>query len=498
MKKILILLTVLLVLVTSCKKDFLKVDETNPNTPSAVPANLVLSAALNNTARITTLPSNFSFIYLWYGSWCISGGYSQPLNLTQYNLLNSSYQPIWDNYYLNLGNYDYIEKISTTDQSKPIQAIAKIMKAYIYQNLVDIYGNIPYTSALKAAQGGNFLKPAYDSQQSVYEDLVLQLDAAMALINTAPADAVELGKADIVYQGDMSLWLKFANTLKLRILINQSGMTGRDGYIKTALATSPNTPDSYIGVGEGALSNPGYLHSTDKMNPFWETFYKQDDSQQSDGLTYYMAGQDACDFLETYNDPRKLLIFNPIGTTTNVKGNYFGTLVLQNVASTSSLGPGMVKAYNMPAPLLTDFESLFIQAEAATRGYLTGGDAKSLYEGGVTQSVVYFGGSAADAGNYLSQGAPLVTFDAATNKIQTIITQKWIALNGVDAMPLWTDYRRTGFPDFIHFTADPAKLNATPPVRLLYPQTELSSNADNVAAQGDINLFTSKIFWQNR
>ena len=129
MKKILILLTVLLVLVTSCKKDFLKVDETNPNTPSAVPANLVLSAALNNTARITTLPSNFSFIYLWYGSWCISGGYSQPLNLTQYNLLNSSYQPIWDNYYLNLGNYDYIEKISTTDQSKPIQAIARIMKA---------------------------------------------------------------------------------------------------------------------------------------------------------------------------------------------------------------------------------------------------------------------------------------------------------------------------------------------------------------------------------
>ena len=275
-------------------------------------------------------------------------------------------------------------------------------------------------------------------------------------------------------------------------------MSGRDGYIKTALATSPNTPDSYIGAGEGALSNPGYLQSADKMNPFWETFYKQDGSQQSDGLTYYMAGQDACDFLETYNDPRKLLIFNPIGTTTNVKGNYFGTLVLQNVASTSSLGPGMVKAYNMPAPLLTDFESLFIQAEAATKGYLTGGDAKSLYNSGVTQSIVYFGGSAADASTYLSQGAPLVTFDAAANKVQTIITQKWIALNGVDAMPVWTDYRRTGFPDFIHFTEDPAKLNATPPVRLLYPQTELSSNADNVAAQGDINLFTSKIFWQNR
>jgi hypothetical protein len=65
-------------------------------------------------------------------------------------------------------------------------------------------------------------------------------------------------------------------------------------------------------------------------------------------------------------------------------------------------------------------------------------------------------------------------------------------------MPVWTDYRRTGFPDFLHWSQDPARKNDTPNVRLLYPQTEINTNNDNVLKQGDINPFTSKIFWQNR
>jgi hypothetical protein len=496
MKKLLILLTVLLVLGTSCGKDFLSVNEFNPNTASSVPASLVLPAALNTTSRIVTHPDNYSYVYLWYGCWSISGGYSQPTNLTQYNLLNSAYQGNWNNSYANLQNYDYIEKKSTTDQLKPYKAIAKIMKVYIYQYLVDTYGNIPYTQALKAEEG--VLKPTYDEQQTIYEDLVKQLDAAMDLINTAPADAEEVGDYDIIYHGDMGMWVKFANTIKLRILINQSGMTGRAAYITTALATTPHTTADYIGAGDGAMLNPGYLQSDGKMNVFWENFYKQDGSQQADGLGYYMAGQDACDFMNDYDDPRKNLIFAPYSGT-SIKGNYFGALLLGTVPTTSALGPGLLKAYNQDAPMLTDFESLFIQAEAVQRGFITGATAKALYESAVSSSVVYMGGSAAEAGTYVKQtGAPLVNWDEATNKVQAIITQKWIALNGVNPMPIWTDYRRTGFPDFLHWTADAAKLSATPPVRLLYPQTEISTNNDNVVAQGDISLFTSKIFWQNR
>jgi hypothetical protein len=145
---------------------------------------------------------------------------------------------------------------------------------------------------------------------------------------------------------------------------------------------------------------------------------------------------------------------------------------------------------------MTDFEALFIQAEAAARGIIAG-DVKALYETAVTQSIIYEGGpngNAAAAGIYLAQLKPLVNIDAAPNKVQTILTQKWVALNGLTPVPLWVDYRRTGFPDFLHFSQDAARKSNTPPVRLLYPQTELSLNNDNVVAQGDIDLFTSKIF----
>ncbi len=500
MKKLLIILTVLLVLGTSCGKDFLSVNEFNPNSASSVPASLVLPAALNTTSRIMTLPGNYAFVYMWHGLMAVSGGYAQPVALTQYNLLNSNYQGNWANSYLNLQNYDYIEKNSTTDKLKPYKAIAKIMKVLLYQNLVDTYGNVPYTEALRSVDG--ILKPKYDPQQTIYEDLVLQLDAAMDLITSAPADADEVGNYDIIYHGDMGMWWKFANTLKLRILVNQSGMTGRSAYISSAIGTTAHTSADYIGAGEGAMLNPGYVKSSGKMNPFWETFYKQDDSQQADGLGYYVANQDAADFLTANNDPRKLRFFQANTTGGSVvKGNYFGAIVLEPVPTTSKLGPGMLKAYNQPAPIMTDFESLFLQAEAVRRTILTG-DAKALYESAVAQSVIYMGGAsgnAAGAAAYLGQaGKPLVNFDISVNKLQTIITQKWIALNGISPMSIWTDYRRTGYPDFIHWSADPAKLNATPPVRLLYPQTEISTNNDNVLAQGDINLFTTKIFWQNR
>jgi hypothetical protein len=497
MKKLLILLTVLLVLGTSCGKDFLSVNEINPNQASAVPANLVLPAAINTTSAIFAAPGNFDFVYQWYGCWAISGGYAQSGAMIGYNLINSSYQGNWAASYLNLQNYDYIEKNSTTDKLKPYAAIAKIMKTYVFSNLVDMYGNVPYTDALKGSAIPQVLKPKYDDQKAIYEDLIVQLDAAMALITSAPADADEVGNYDIIYHGDLGLWLKFANTLKLRLLIHQADMTGRASYISSNIASTASY--GYIGVGEGAMSNPGYLKSAGKMNPFYETFYKQDGSVQN-GMGYYVANQDACDFLTASNDPRKLRFFEA-SSGTNVQGNYFGAILLNLPSVTSKIGPGMIGTFDQASPILSDFESLFIQSEAAQRGLISG-SAKAFYESAVTQSIIYEGGdggNALGAAAYLGQtGKPLVNFDASTNKLRTILTQKWCAMNGVAPMAIWTDYRRTGYPDFIHFTEDPAKKNPTPQVRLLYPETEISTNNENVTAQGDINVFTSKIFWQNR
>ena len=508
-KKILTLFLLLVILGSSCTK-FLAVNEVNPNSASAVPGKLLLPAALNNIAYTMNYPRRFDFVYLWYGLWCISSGYSQPSGLVQYRLLNSDYQAIFNESYTSGQNLVEIEKASTDPKEASYLAIAMIMKAYIMQNLVDLYGNVPYKEAFKSDEG--ILKPAYQDQKEIYEDLVLQLDAAIKLIQNRPADATEItGASDIIFGGDMAKWAKFANTLKLRMLVHQSGMTGRDTYIKAAIATTASV--GYLGAGEGALSNPGYSKSTTKMNPFYEYFYKADGSTQTDGITYYNAGKDVVDFMKGVGDPRISRFFNPYSGTVAAgtalfAGNALGITEppALTAANTSKLGYSsaasgaqgyMIGTFDKSSPILTDFESLFIQAEAVERGYITG-TGKALYESAITQSFVYLGLTPAQATTYLATAKTSVNYDLATSKLNLILDQKWVSLNGIAPLEIWTDYRRSGRPANLTFSKDQNIANPTPPVRLLYPQREISVNNDNVVAVGKIDAFTSKIFWQNR
>jgi hypothetical protein len=499
-KKILTLLVSLAILGSSCS-DFLTVNEVNPNSASKVPAKLLLPAALNSTATTMNNPDRFEFVYLWYGLWSISSGYSQPQSLVQYKLYNSSYENAFHESYTTGQNLDEIVKSSTDPKDASFKAIGMIMKAYIFQNLVDVWGNVPYSEAFSAKAG--ILKPKYDDQKVIYEDLIKKLDEAIGLIQNRPADATEIGaSSDIIFGGNMTLWAKFANTIKLRMLVHQSGMSGRDAYIKSAIATTASV--GYLGAGEGALSNPGYLNSAGKMNPFYNNYYLPNGSTASDGVTYHNAGKDAIDWMLATTDPRIGRFFNPYSGNL-FAGNALGaTAPPLTAANTSKLGYKtgdkgyMIGTYDKSAPILTDFESLFVQAEAAERGYISG-SGKDFYNAAVTQSFEYNGLTSADATAFLALEKNTVNYDLAGNKINLILSQKWVALNGVAPVEIWTDYRRTGLPGLtIHFSEDANKLSETPPVRLLYPQREISVNNDNVVAVGPIDSFKSKIFWQNR
>jgi hypothetical protein len=136
-------------------------------------------------------------------------------------------------------------------------------------------------------------------------------------------------------------------------------------------------------------------------------------------------------------------------------------------------------------------ESYFLQAEAVERG-LMAGDAKTLYESGITQSYTYLGLTSSQASTYYGQALEGVSYTTSSDKLGAILYQKWVALCNVSGLEAWNEFRRTGYPDVPLST----RAGSNPhPVRLLYPQTEYSTNTDNVNEQGDINQFTSKIFW---
>ena len=156
----------------------------------------------------------------------------------------------------------------------------------------------------------------------------------------------------------------------------------------------------------------------------------------------------------------------------------------------SNIGPGILKGPDQGAVLMTAAEVYFNQAEAVLKGLMSG-DAESLYNSGVQASFSYLGAGSAAA--YLAQTLQLVKYSVSNNKLEAIITQKWIATNGIDAIQSWFDYNRTGYPSNLPISV--LAPHADRPVRLFYPSSEITSNGLNVPTQPD--AFSAKIFWAN-
>jgi hypothetical protein len=515
MKKYFLFIAAILILGSACKKSFLAVDETNPNTASSAPGTMILPAALNFTAAIMNDPKNWDFVYLWYGIWSISGGYTVDADLSQYNIRTTTRQVNWDAFYLAAKSFDDIQQASKTPQQQISFGIAKIMKSYIFQNLVDCYGDVPYSQAFL---GSANLKPKYDKQQTIYRDLIVQIDAGINAIKTAPADAiVPTAQQDIMFAGKKSLWIRFANTLKLRILLHQSGMADADTYAKPLAAAITG---GFIVADSGAMVNPPYQQTALKTNPAWAAFYNADAtfSHVDGGFNYYVANEDILDYTwnkATFGDFRAFALYQPYNASYSMKGNYFGVGSQLSPSLSSQIGTGNIQSWSQSAIILSDFESYFLLAEAAQRGWIgTAADASTYYYKGIQASFKHLGlisdtycqifGSTAtsDYDSFVQDnvGDPNFDFSAATDKIKLIITQKWVSLSGNTPIEIWTDYRRTGFPSGITWSTDGAKKSTAPPIRLLYPQREIQTNGDNVPAIGrnTADLVSAKIFWQNR
>jgi Starch-binding associating with outer membrane len=471
-----------------CKKDYLS-QEINPNNPSVTTPQYSLAGAEETTAR--NLTHDYPHYGEWGGYWCWSGSYVPDPQFQQFAIsiaVPPSPGDAWGDNYGNLTNYNNLQVASAlVPADANFEAIAMIMKAYDFEQLVDNYNNVPYTQAFKPS---TILFPAYDSGQSIYNDLVVQLDAAIALITKNGATATNPGTSDVIYGGNMTNWQKFANTLKLRLAIHQSNLS-----TNTAQADLASTASiGYIDASSEADCQPGYTNALGKQNPFYAEFGYDQNGNPVAGYLTQRSNIVASNLMKSLNDPRDSAYYLTVSGKINAL--QLGNPNNATNAVSSPFGPGILKSPTQPAIVFSSYESLFLQAEAAARGWIPG-SASALYNAGITASFNAVNAQGPVAA-YLAQ--PSVAYPAAgtlAQQVQAIITQKYISLNSLFNLEAYNEFRRTGYPVLPQNPAsqDPAAVSPTLPTRIPYPISELNTNEPNLDAQGDINPFTSKIFW---
>lgn len=497
----------LLSILYSCD-NYLDVNE-DPNNPSAdnVTPEIVLAASQVYTYNIlagyvnnnnpNTVQDNINQLgNLMMNNWTRDVGASNSsyyFNEHTYNVTSDFYAGIFENLYLRTSNFTFIQNTTKPNYENYI-AIAKILKSFYFQYLVDLYGNIPYSDAHKR---GNNLTPKYDDAQTIYRDLVVQLDQAIDLIDNAPAEAFNPGQNDVMLGGDMNMWKKFANTLKLRILIRESGKVSSSQYITSKMNELQSNGVEFLGPNDTVKINPGYNPTANQQNGFASTFLNTNDVFKNNWAST-AATKYTVTYLQTTNDPRLTRIYSATTTGPNTYNGHQQGDVLNSSTNypVSHVGSGLLIDSSQDGIVFTAAESLLLQAEAVQRGYLSG-SAKDLYESAITESYKLLGLTTAQASTYYNQSINLVGWNAsAGNEIEAIINQKWIALNGINGGETWIENTRTGFPS--HVPLSTVAPGTSRPIRLLYPSSEIAGNTANVPQQNESEAFTSKIFWNQQ
>jgi hypothetical protein len=499
-KYISIIFTALAIAGSSCKKTYLGELTENPNTPSVASPALLLTGSLKTTAGIlngglnnfNTLPTSNRTIYTQYAVWMgylsRSTTYQVFPTIDQYAFTTNDFD-VWSPLYGNLSNYNAI--IGANAGAK-YTGIAKIMMVIDWQQLVDNYNNVPYTQAL---QGTKNLTPAFDTGTAIYDDLMKQLDAAITMIQGATTTDPAPSTDDAMFGGDMTSWLKLANTLKLKLAIRQSNLAAKSAALKAAVQATAQL--GYLDGTVDARVNPGYTASDangGQQSPLYLTYgYTQSGSGQTNNIQY-QANTYGINFFANNGDPRLTQVYSKNKDGVVVGSAFGGTSTIPFGKDPSKLGPGVLKGATMSAVILSGAESLFLQAEAAATGLISG-DAKTLYNAGITASFVDDGLTADQATAYYGQGTIAFPTSGFAAQQKAIIVQKWAALVGYGALEAYNEFRRTGYPDNIPLSIYPGVNAPNQVTRIFYPIVVYNTNANNVGAQGTINQFTSKIFW---
>ena len=450
----------------------------NPNAPADAPAPFVLPGAMVDMSYYLDYQLTLNYIGLWVQQHA-SGAYPEE---DQYSPRLNDINVFWNNLYDNsMKDFRHIIDNGTPNQV----AVGKIMSAYGFMALTDIWGDIPYANALQAEKGDAFLTPSYDSQQAVYDGIIKDLNDAVSLMDKSAIDG--FAEEDLMYGGNMDLWEKFANSLRLRAFMHLSeiepskAQAGVVEMLGKPLISSheENAAIHYLDVSGN--KNPVHSRLTGRPND-------------------YRASKSMVDRLiasgDTLNpaDPRATAYVQP-----NIYGSYVGIPngidglgdVGRDNATSCKIGEAFMAA-NAPAYFMTWTEVEFLRAEAAVRGWIAD-DAKAAYEHAIEVSMWQHGITDQTVIDNFLQDKTIVFEEA--NGMELVSTQKWVAMFG-QAIESWTNFRRTGYPELPIALND--QNNGEFPKRLTYPSVEETTNGSNVQSatenQGGAEL-SDPLWW---
>ncbi len=380
----------------------------------------------------------------------------------------------WSGFYAGpLQDFQEAIDLAVEDGRGDAAATSRIMRAWTYHIVTDLWGDVGYAEALQGRNPSSGNTPAFDPQAEVYDALLAELEAAQASFT---GTTVGLGGADLIYEGDVDAWAKFANSLRLRLAMRLSEVNETKARAEFIDALAAGV---FTSASDNAVLN--YIEGGANQHPIFDYELDRDDHSVSKTLI---------DTLQSYADPRLPIYAKPTAAGTYV-GMQNGSTTQPALTAISHIGTFFSRA-NAPAFVLTYDEVLFLQAEAAERGWITA-DAAALYTAAVRAAMARVGVSAGAIDTYLLQ--PEVAYAGGAAGLAQIGLQKWLALYG-NSVEAYAEWRRTGFPALV---AGPNASNGgVIPVRLPYPTREASLNNDNleaaVARQGGASL-NDEIWW---
>jgi len=472
-----------LFVVSSCTKDFDEINK-NPNGPVEVPSSLLISGIVENVMDQSYSTFNGGDMG---SAWAQHWAKVQYNDEERYSPRDTQFDAIWNSFYAGsalpggggLQDINVMYDQAGTEGNTHVQGVALVLKAYHFSVLTDLFGDIPFSQALKAKEGINL--PAYDTQADVYTGVLAMLDEANALLEDG--EGIINATSDILYAGDVLKWQKFANALKFRTLMR---MSNRADFNKQAdLQAVLARPIFESNADEAKLV---YLAAAPNNNPVNNSVILGNRGE-------YKVNSVIVDMMLDSNDPRLSKIAQP-NKDGDYRGKPAGILDVPsddyNYDNVSPIG-AIYLAGNAPAYFMSYAEQEFLIAEAAKRGLLgvanDDATATTHFNNGVNASMSSNGVAAAAATTYLADHP----YNASTALTQ-IYTEKWIALFG-QGFEAWTEWRRTKVPTLV--PALEGTINEIPS-RYQYPPTEQALNGVNyeaaVAVQG-ADLLTTEVWW---